>query len=105
MARKVGHQALTSLPQWRPHVREGVVAVMPDPMVDLLGELVACPAPPGDEGAIDAIITREMQATGVEVTRDAADNLHARVPGAGPTVMVCAHKDEIGMLVTDVRPD
>ncbi|MBT3268048.1 hypothetical protein HN371_12880 [Candidatus Poribacteria bacterium] len=78
---------------------------MPDPMVDLLGELVACPAPPGDEGAIDAIITREMQATGVEVTRDAADNLHARVPGAGPTVMVCAHKDEIGMLVTDVRPD
>jgi putative aminopeptidase FrvX len=73
-------------------------------MLDLLAELVACPAPPGEEGAIDDVIIREMATTGA-VTRDAADNLHVRLPGAGPTVMVCAHKDEIGMLVTDVRPD
>ena len=73
-------------------------------MLDLLAELVACPAPPGEERAINDVIARELGVTG-EVTRDAADNLHVRVPGAGPTVMVCAHKDEIGMLVTDVRPD
>lgn len=75
-----------------------------DAMLDLLAELVACPAPPGEERAINDVIARELGVTG-EVTRDAADNLHVRVPGAGPTVMVCAHKDEIGMLVTDVRPD
>lgn len=76
-----------------------------DAMLTLLAELVACPAPPGEERAIDEIITRELGAAGVAVTRDAADNLHARLPGAGPTVMVCAHKDEIGLLVTDIRPD
>lgn len=77
----------------------------PETMLTLLAELVSCPAPPGEERAIDEIITRELRAAGVEVTTDAADNLHARLPGTGPTVMVCAHKDEIGLLVTDVRDD
>ncbi len=74
-------------------------------MLDLLAELVACPAPPGEESAIDDVIARELGASGPDVTTDAAGNLHARLPGAGPKVMVCAHKDEIGMLVTGVRPD
>ncbi len=77
----------------------------PDAMLALLTELVACPAPPGEEGAIDTIIAREMRAAGADVTNDDAGNLHAHLPGSGPTVMVCAHKDEIGMLVTDVLAD
>ncbi|MGF1504558.1 MAG: M42 family metallopeptidase [Anaerolineae bacterium] len=74
-------------------------------MLDLLQELVSAHAPPGDEGAIDAIIRREFDATGAEVWQDGASNLYARLPGEGPKVMVAAHKDELGMIVTDIRDD
>ena len=74
-------------------------------MLDLLSELIACHAPSGDEREIDSVIRREFEATGANVWQDGATNLYAHVPGEGPKVMICAHKDELGMIVTDVLAD
>lgn len=76
-----------------------------DEMLDLLSELIACHSPAGEEREIDAVLRRELQKTGAEVWQDGATNLVAHLPGGGPRVMVCAHKDEIGMIVTGVRED
>ena len=74
-------------------------------MLTMLSELIACHAPSGDEREIEAVVRRELEATGAGVWQDGATNLYARVPGDGPKVMVCAHKDELGMIVTDMRDD
>ncbi len=71
----------------------------------LLSELIACHAPPGEEREIEAVIRREFEANGVKVWQDDATNLVAHLPGPGPKVMVCAHKDEIGLIVTKVEAD
>ncbi len=76
-----------------------------DEMLDLLAELTACHSPPGDEAEIDVVIRREFESTGARTWQDGASNLCAHVPGDGPRVMVCAHKDEIGMVVGRVRED
>jgi putative aminopeptidase FrvX len=76
-----------------------------DELLSLLAELVACHAPPGEEGEIEAAIRREFEATGLEVWQDEATNIYARLPGSGPKVMVCAHKDELGMIVTHIQED
>lgn len=74
-------------------------------MLDLLQELISCHSPPGDEREIEAVIKREFEATGVDVWQDGATNIYAHVAGEGMKVMVAAHKDEIGMIVTDVLPN
>ena len=71
-------------------------------MLTLLQELISSHSPPGDEAEIDRVILREFNATGAEVWQDGAGNIYAHVPGDGPKVMVTAHKDEIGMIVTHV---
>ncbi|UCC63997.1 MAG: hypothetical protein JSV36_02750 [Anaerolineae bacterium] len=76
-----------------------------DEMLALLAELIACHAPAGEEREVDAVIRREFEATGVNVWQDNATNLYAHLPGDGPKVMICAHKDEIGMVVTEVQDD
>lgn len=76
-----------------------------DDLVNLLAELIACHAPPGEEGEIEPIIRREFDSTGLRVWQDEATNIYAHLPGNGPKVMVCAHKDELGMIVTAVQPD
>jgi len=74
-------------------------------MLELLDELVVCHSPAGQEREIDAVVKREFEAAGADVWQDDATNLYAHLAGDGPKVMVCAHKDEIGMAVTEVRND
>ena len=76
-----------------------------DAMLTLLSELIACHSPSGDESEIEAVLLREFQASGVAVWQDAASNIYAHLEGEGPVVMVCAHKDEIGMIVSDIQAD
>jgi putative aminopeptidase FrvX len=73
--------------------------------LDLLSELIACHSPAGEEREIDAVVRREFESTGAKVWQDGATNLYAHLPGSGPRVMVCAHKDEIGMAITSVKED
>lgn len=74
-------------------------------MLVLLAELIACHSPPGEEAEIDTVILREFKATSAKVWQDGMSNIYAHLPGDGLKVMVCAHKDEIGMIVTDILPD
>lgn len=74
-------------------------------MLALLSELIGCHSPAGEEREIDALLRRALGATGAEVWGDDAGNLVAHLPGAGPRVMVCAHKDEIGMIVTEITQE
>jgi putative aminopeptidase FrvX len=74
-------------------------------MLTLLSELITCHSPSGEEGEIDRVIRREFEAAGADVWQDDATNLCAHLPGEGPKVMVCAHKDEIGMVVAEMRED
>ena len=77
-------------------------------MLALLAELLSKHAPSGDESEIEPLIRRELEAAGgdrVNIWPDDASNMYAHLPGEGPKVMICAHKDEIGMIVTDVLDD
>ena len=71
-------------------------------MLKLLQELISCHSPSGDEREIDIVLLRTFESTGVDVWQDGAGNIYAHIPGDGPKVMVTAHKDEIGMIVTHV---
>lgn len=82
----------------RPHLNR-------DELIRLLSELIACHSPAGAEHEIDIVIEREFVAAGAEHWSDSAGNLYAHLPGDGPRVMVCAHKDEIGMAITAVQED
>lgn len=76
-----------------------------DAMLNLLNELLQKHSPPGEEAEIDPIIQREFSNTGADVWQDEAGNIYAHLEGSGPVVMICAHKDEIGMIVTHVLDD
>jgi len=71
----------------------------------LLAELVACQAPPGEEKEVEEALRPRMEALGVPVWRDSVGNLYAHVEGSGPRVMLCAHMDEVAMVVADVLED
>ena len=76
-----------------------------DQLLSLLSELLSRHGPPGEEGEVDAVVRREFEATGLKVWQDGATNIYAHLPGRGPKVMVAAHKDELGLLVTEVLAD
>jgi len=71
--------------------------------LNLLQELLNCHAPPGDEAEIDKLILSEFKQTSAEVSQDGAGNIYAHIAGDGPRVMVAAHKDEIGMVITNLH--
>ena len=98
----------------RPHMSAGPTQARMDPqekpmnrdqMLELLSELITCHSPAGEEREIDVVLRREFEATGAQVWQDGATNLYAHLPGPGTRVMVCAHKDEIGMAVTSLKED
>jgi putative aminopeptidase FrvX len=76
-----------------------------DELLTLLSTLIACHSPAGEEREVDAVIRQCFESTGAQVWQDDATNLYAHLPGRAPKVMVCAHKDEIGMAVTQIRED
>jgi putative aminopeptidase FrvX len=72
----------------------------------LLTELIACHSPAGEEHReIQAVVRRECESTGAKVWVDDAGNVVAHLPGDGKRVMIAAHTDEIGMVVTKVESD
>lgn len=74
------------------------------PLPELLTRLLTTPGPSGHEARV-AAVWREAAAEFAEVTSDAMGSTVARVPGkgAGPTVALMGHVDEIGVLVTHVE--
>ena len=70
--------------------------------VELLEKLVSVYGPSGDESLISATIRQEIGGYVDEVTTDALGNLIARKKGDGKKIMVSAHMDQIGFIVTDI---
>lgn len=76
-----------------------------DDLLDLIKKLVETPGPSGAEHAIRATIQEEIKGLADEVRTDALGNLIARVGTKKPNgmrVMISAHIDEIGLMVTHV---
>ena len=80
---------------------------MYDDMFTALSELTALDAPTGFEEPVLRVMRDRFAACTETVTVDIRGNLYATVPGSGPdapTVMLIAHADEIGFLVTGITP-
>lgn len=75
--------------------------------LDLLKQLTEAPGPPGRETAVSEIITSLWRPLTDDVQVDAMGNLIALKRGDGPTprhtVMIAAHMDEIGLIVTGLE--
>lgn len=69
----------------------------------LLNALVRAHGPSGDEGEISQVIRREAAALADEVTVDVMGNLVAHKKGPGPKVMLAAHMDSVGVIVTHIE--
>lgn len=73
-------------------------------MKELIKQLVEAYGPSGHEGQVRALIEEIVRPLVDEVRRDALGNLiaHKKAKGGGKRVMLAAHMDEIGLVVTYV---
>ena len=68
--------------------------------MELLKKLTQCTAPSGREEKVRDIIKTEMEKLCDEVYTDALGNLICHRKGNGKKLMLAAHMDEIGVIVT-----
>ena len=75
---------------------------MNDTMKDLVRQLTAVQGPSGYEGLVRDVIRTQVEPLADVVRVDRLGNLHAvvRGQGSGLRVMVAAHMDEIGLMVS-----
>lgn len=71
-------------------------------MIDLLKKLMFTPGISGREDKIRDLIKKEIEPYADEISVDNMGNLIARKKGNGKKIMLCAHMDEIGFLVTNI---
>ena len=71
--------------------------------MELLKKLVSTIAPSGHENYIHNIISDEIRSYVDEITTDALGNLIAHKKGNGKRIMLAAHADEIGIIVTYIE--
>ena len=67
--------------------------------------LNAAHGPSGDEGDVREAIARLAAPYADEVTTDTLGNLIVHKKGSGPRVMLCAHMDSIGFIVTHIEKE
>lgn len=75
--------------------------------IDLLQELTWIPAPSGQETELVELVSGKVAALGLKSTIDPKGNLLVYVGPQEtlPKIVVTAHMDELGLIVTDVLPD
>lgn len=71
-------------------------------VVDTLLELMALPAPSGQEEPVLAWCREHWAALGAEVTVSPIGNVTARTPGNGPRLLLQGHADEISFIVRSI---
>ena len=72
-------------------------------LLEILRTLNASHGPTGDESGVRAAIRALAEPLADEVKEDALGNLIVRRKGSGPKVMLAAHMDSIGFIVTHVE--
>jgi len=71
--------------------------------IALLQELVAVPAPPGQEKALADVVSVKIAELGLAPKRDAKGNVLVRLgPSGPPAIVVTAHLDELALMVTQI---
>lgn len=68
--------------------------------MELLKKMLNISSPSGSEGKFGDFIKSELQKNNVEITEDPLGNIIAHKQGAGEKIMLAAHMDEIGVIVT-----
>jgi endoglucanase len=71
----------------------------------MLKELINAQGISGDEMAVRRIIRKEMKPYADELIVDRIGNLIAHKKGKGPSVMLAAHMDEVGLMVKRIETD
>ncbi|MCC8120414.1 MAG: M42 family peptidase [Oscillospiraceae bacterium] len=64
-----------------------------------------CHGPSGDEEQVAQTISRLAAPFCREQRRDPMGNLICHIPGPGPRVLLCAHMDSVGMIVTHIEKE
>jgi putative aminopeptidase FrvX len=72
-------------------------------VVDVLRELVPVPGPSGFEDRIRSHLKGRLEALGLEPRVDDMGNLYVEVPGEGRGLLLAAHMDELGLIVTHIE--
>lgn len=70
-----------------------------------LRELCALPGPPGRERPVTDYLQRRWEDRGESLERTKIGNLLCQVGGRGPRLLVCAHADEICLMVRSITED
>lgn len=75
--------------------------------IDLLKELLETPSPTGSEETVAALVRGRLSGVADEIETNTMGSVHARLEGAGdgPSFMLAAHMDEIGLMVTYISDD
>ncbi|HDL85331.1 MAG TPA: M42 family peptidase, partial [Candidatus Acetothermia bacterium] len=73
--------------------------------MELLKHLSEAAGVPGHEAEIRGIITEALKERAETIETDQLGNLIAHLPGDGPVVMIAAHMDEIGFIVSYIEKD
>ena len=74
-------------------------------LFELIQTLVSAHGPSGNEGGIREAIRKLAASYGGEASTDTMGNLTIHKPGPGPKVMLCAHMDSIGFIVTHIEKE
>lgn len=80
---------------------------MEDENLEFLEDLVEAPSPTGSEVPVADLVRMRLADAADEVETNVMGSVHARLLGCagGPTLMLAAHMDEIGLMVTYVSDD
>ena len=97
---------LVRLVQTRPE-RKGGNDLDIERIAQFIAETTALPGVPGYETGVNGRIAEWFRPLADDVFKDDLENLYARVgaEGRGPRVIVCAHQDEIGLVVSKIEDD
>ncbi|MDY7020809.1 MAG: M42 family peptidase [Cyanobacteriota bacterium] len=76
-----------------------------DHLFNTIEDLVLNHSPSGAECEINQVLIERFQQLGVEVWRDQADNIIAKIPGQDSqrAIAITGHKDEIGAIVKSIQ--
>ena len=72
---------------------------------DFLREVVALPGITGNEGAVAQYIADAFKPYCDDVKIDCMNSVIGHIAGNGPKVILCAHLDEIGLMVSKIEKD
>lgn len=74
-------------------------------MLEFLQKATAIPGVTGNERKVAEFIAEVFRPLCDEVRIDGVNNVICHKKGTGPKVIICAHLDEIGMMVSDIEED